>query len=142
MKRGRLGDWIGGGTIGVLMVACVEGESEMSPTPEAIAPTFTDVQETVLSVSCAFSGCHAGPSSSADLNLSVEDVYGVLVNVPSSQIPTVLRVKPGDAANSYLVQKLMDVDGIVGDKMPPDGSIEEERLNTVVDWIDAGALLN
>lgn len=114
-------------------------DDSSSPTPEETPPTFQFVEEKVLTLSCDFSGCHAGSSASAGLDFSEADLYTRIVNVASTQRTEMLLVKPGDATNSYLVQKLTDAEGIVGDKMPPDGEIEPEYLQAVIDWIDAGA---
>ena len=71
--------------------------------------------------------------------LDAANSYGALVGVPSSEQPGVLRVKPGDAANSYLVQKI-EGHAAVGARMPlglpplPDATILVIRQ-----WIDSGA---
>ena len=44
--------------------------------------------------------------------------YGATVNVPSTQQPQVLLVKPGDADDSYLVRKIEGAPGISGLQMP------------------------
>ena len=49
--------------------------------------------------------------------------------------PTII---PGDPANSRLVQSLIGThpNGVV---MPPDGSLSEADIQTIVDWIEGGA---
>jgi mono/diheme cytochrome c family protein len=46
---------------------------------------------------------------------------------------------PGDAANSILVKKLLGTDGGI---MPPSGSLQNDLIQLIIDWINAGALDN
>lgn len=130
----------------VLVLTCIlsacDSEDDETSTPTATPPTFQFVDARVLTLSCDFSGCHAGSSASAGLDLTVEDRYSRIVNVASVERPELLLIKPGSSAESYLVQKLLGLEGIEGDKMPPDGAIEEEYLRAMIDWVDAGALNN
>ncbi len=47
-------------------------------------------------------------------------------------------IVPGDAQNSLLVQKLLGT-ASVGGIMPPGGKLPEATIQTIVDWINAGA---
>jgi hypothetical protein len=54
-------------------------------------------------------------------------------------------VTPGDAAASFLVQKLVQHDGralpgVFGDPMPPQLELEPSRVGAISAWIDGGAL--
>ena len=49
------------------------------------------------------------------------------------------RVAPGDPDNCYLIWKLTNMDGIVGDEMPPGALIADEKLQMVESWIRSGA---
>lgn len=136
----RSRSWTGALLFLSLWSGCEAADEETpSPTPTAASPTFQQVEQTVLTLSCDFSGCHAGSSASAGLDFSQPDLYARLVNVPSAQKPELMLVKPGAASQSYLALKLLEAEGIVGEKMPPDGEIEPEALQAVLDWIDAGA---
>lgn len=91
----------------------------------------------ILAQSCS---CHAGGVPSAGLDLSPEAAYAALVGVMSAAgIPF---VTPGDSGQSYLVNKLdgshADVGGS-GAKMPMGGELPGEQIDTIADWIDAGA---
>ena len=66
--------------------------------------TLSEVQSQVFDASCT--GCHSGSSPSRGLNLSEGAAYGNTVNVPSTEVPSLNLVEPGDADNSYLMQKL------------------------------------
>jgi hypothetical protein len=48
-------------------------------------------------------------------------------------------IVPGDANNSPLIQLLMKTNGVL---MPPSGSLSDEEIQTILDWINAGALDN
>ena len=69
--------------------------------------------------SCATStACHIGATAGAGLQLTPGISYGATVNVPSTQQPRLLIIKPGDPDNSYLVRKIEGGPGIVGLQMP------------------------
>lgn len=98
-----------------------------------ILPIFTNNG----SKTCAQAGCHAGGSPSAGQNLEAANAYASIVNVNSSENASLKRVKPGDAANSYLFQK------INSGAMPliggPLTQADKDKIST---WINEGALNN
>jgi hypothetical protein len=47
-------------------------------------------------------------------------------------------VIPGDAENSLLAQKILGTHTI-GTIMPPGGTLPDEEILLILDWIDAGA---
>ena len=65
--------------------------------------------------------------------------FDALVGVPSSQVPMVNRVDPGDSEMSYLVWKLEGRSGIVGARMPLGGALPQQDIQLSREWIDAGA---
>jgi hypothetical protein len=81
--------------------------STFSPTSPTV--TFSaDVMPIVLR-SCAFASCHgseSGPTGGMYLGADEEATYENIVNVPSNDVPTMMRVKPGDPANSFLQHKI------------------------------------
>jgi hypothetical protein len=84
--------------------------------------------------------CHS-PSVSAGLSLAPENAFAALVNVDSSQDPTVKRVVPFSADSSLLFRKINCNNPGVGSRMPqglPSLSLDEQRL--IRDWINQGAL--
>jgi hypothetical protein len=129
--------WVGGLAL-VALGACSGGAGsgsmmgEMPPTTGGTSPTsmasFDSIQANVFTPKCA--GCHSGPSPPKDLNLDATHSYGDLVNVPSTEQPTVLRVKPGDPADSFLVQHI-EGEG--------DGASTTD-LSFIEQWIAEGAL--
>jgi hypothetical protein len=121
------------------------------PNPCEGAPTVsfaTDVLP-ILVESCSFSSCHAGAQPDAGLDLTEGNAYAELVNISTSQCNgSRVRVVPGDAAESYLVDKLRGVDMCgTGQKMPrtyPPGSNAApwtpEKTSIVEAWVCGGAL--
>jgi hypothetical protein len=61
----------------------------------------------------------------------------MLVGVASSQNAGIERVAPNDPDNSYLIQKL---EGTAGAQMPPSGPLDPADINTIRQWISAGAV--
>lgn len=111
-----------------------------NPLPEAA--TLSEIQSNIFNRSCAFSGCHAGASPAAGQNLSAGQSFSNLVNVPSSQNAAFIRVIPGDPDNSLLIRKL---EGPVpfGSRMPLGRApLDDSEIQSIRDWIDAGALDN
>jgi hypothetical protein len=107
--------------------------------------TFDVIQERIFSGhGCNVSTCH-GPLGQANLDLRYGAAYGSLVDVPAFNAVALaagkLRVKPGDAAASFLSQKLH---GTLlpgeGSQMPLVGTLLDAVELAVVDaWINAGA---
>jgi hypothetical protein len=47
-------------------------------------------------------------------------------------------IVPGDSRNSLFAQKIMGIQA-EGDEMPPQGLMDEARIQLLIDWINAGA---
>lgn len=92
--------------------------------------------ELVFTQSCAFSGCHGG--GAGGLTLTGDGDHGTLVDVASADGAATLVI-PGDADNSYLIQKMEGSSGITGDVMPPTGALDQATIDLVREWIDSGA---
>jgi hypothetical protein len=96
--------------------------------PPPLTADFDSIQTNIFTPICA--GCHSGPNPAANLNLDAAHSYSDLVNVPSTEEPTLDRVKPGDPSDSFLVIHLTeDGDGAPASDIP-----------FVVQWITDGAL--
>jgi hypothetical protein len=109
------------------------------PPPETA--TFTRVKNEVFTRSCALPGCHAAPRETANegLVLSEGEAYGNIFNVPANQNPSLMRIKPNDPDNSYLVRKITPFTDINGGRMPQSGSITDAQRKLVTDWVLRGA---
>ncbi len=113
-------------------------DTDVSDTDGA---TFAAV-DVILQRSCATYGCHAGPELVTGLDLSSGQAYGDLVNVPSFEAAGLDRVKPGAAANSYLIAKLageQESVGGAGDRMPSPFGLSADELDLITAWVNAGA---
>jgi len=118
------------------------GGSDPVMNPGGGAPTLLQVQSQVLTPHCALSGCHVG-GGGAPFGLDMSSVSASstsLISVSSSEIPGMLRVVPGDAANSYMYWKLSGNPNILGDPMPASGGpLSGSNLALIASWIDGGA---
>jgi hypothetical protein len=81
-------------------------------------------------------------------NLTAGHTFANIVNVASIEQPSLLRIKPNDAANSYLVKKILGAAGITGSRMPfgcgttSDPCLDQATIDMVVTWVNQGALDN
>jgi hypothetical protein len=104
-------------------------------------PTFESIQATVFTPIC--SKCHIGSSAPEGLQLDAAHSYNLLVGVPSTEQPNVLRVKPGDPTDSYMVRKIegvMGVDAISGGQMPlGETPLPQENIDAIAQWVMNGA---
>ena len=63
-----------------------------------------------------------------------------LVGVSSSELPSVLRVDPGNPDNSYLVQKIEGAPNIVAAQMPLNQPpLSTNQIDAIRQWILNGA---
>ena len=130
-----------------LIVGSIAG-CPSSPDPGDAAPTW-DYVSGVLATNC--SPCHTSgagfPSADPMNGLGEADTaYDQIVDHPAAEAPGLDRIEPGDSANSYLIHKLrgthVDAGGS-GDRMPDGGPFfEDEVIDAIAEWVDAGALQN
>lgn len=113
----------------------------LSPGGGASGPLtadFASIQAHVFTPICTV--CHAGAGAPQGLRLDATNSYSLLVGVPSTEVPAVLRVKPGDPTNSYLIQKL-EGHAAVGARMPFGGPyLDAATIDVIRQWITDGAL--
>jgi hypothetical protein len=99
---------------------------------------FQSIQDNVFTPICT--KCHIGAGAPQGLQLDAAHSYALLVSVPSSEQPTVLRVAPGDPDNSYIIRKLQNTGGISGAQMPLGGPyLPQSTIDVIKQWITAGA---
>ena len=85
---------------------------------------------------CAGADCHN--AGTGGLTLGSGDDFDALIDVPSQEMPTMLRVLPGDPLRSYVFLKLRCEGGIAGECMP--GGVAQPYIARLFhDWIEAGA---
>jgi mono/diheme cytochrome c family protein len=105
--------------------------------------TLTQLQTDIFTPKCA--SCHDGsnPPGGAlpgSQDLRAGHTFASLVNVASLEKPSLMRVKPGDSANSYVIHKLEGGPDIEGSQMPLVGCcLDQATIDQVKAWIDAGA---
>ncbi len=104
--------------------------------------SFAASVQPIFSARCALPGCHTSSFPAGGMILTAGQAYGNIVNVMSSEV-MLMRVLPGDTANSYLYRKITNAPGIVGAPMPF-GSfpLPAQQITTIGDWITQGALDN
>jgi len=109
--------------------------------PIAFAPTFTNIQNNVLTPICT--QCHIGASAPLGLRLDAANSYDSLVRIPSAEEPNFLRVNPGNPDISYIIRKLEGGPDIIGDQMPRGlAPLNQTVINAIRVWIAQGAPRN
>jgi mono/diheme cytochrome c family protein len=103
----------------------------------ALSADFQSIQDNVFTPICSV--CHVGGGAPMGLRLDAADAYNLLVGVPSTEVPSILRVKPGDPDNSYIIQKL-EGHASVGARMPFGGPyLTADTISFIRQWISNGA---
>lgn len=110
--------------------------------PPSNAPTLTSLQSSIFSPKCAVPGCHTAPAPEQGMDLTEGHTYAFTIGVDSNELSGFKRVVPGDAADSYLYMKLAGDPRIVGERMPFGGMLTAAEIESVKQWIDAGAQNN
>ena len=113
----------------------LNGSSSGGTVP--LSADFDAIQANVFTPICSV--CHIGATAPEGLMLDAAHSYNLLVNVPSTEVPSLLRVKPGDPSNSYIIQKL-EGHAAVGAQMPlGETPLPASTIAFIVQWITNGA---
>jgi hypothetical protein len=124
--------------------ACVGsgvGVPNDEPDPEAVPKTYAELQAMIFDPMCA-TPCHHGGAAPKGLSLESLRAIKNLVGVESVEVPSLLRIAPGQPEQSYLVIKLLPADTRrIGSRMPRTGPpfLSTRQINVVKRWIAAGA---
>jgi hypothetical protein len=125
--------------------------SSFDPCPQAVLLTspeglrmnrrFRWLAITVALAAGLPAACSApSPSETAPAPQPAGKAYAGLVNVVAAQCSDQRkRVLPGQPSQSYLIDKMMNVDICFGSKMPKLGALPQGQITTVADWICEGA---
>jgi hypothetical protein len=122
------------------LAACGSGDGFVGSggSVGSLAPNFDSIQSNVFDQLCVH--CHSGANAPAGLRLDAANSYLNLVAVPAREQPSLMRVAPGDANNSYLIQKLEGT-ASVGGRMPAGlPPLPQSDIDIIRQWIGDGAL--
>jgi hypothetical protein len=102
---------------------------------------LSELEQQVFLTGCSFDACHGADSPQQGMRLKAPpSVWGELVNRPSMEVPTRMRVVPGNPGASYLLEKISQSKPAVGEQMPPGQPLTADKIAMVRAWIAAGAL--
>ncbi len=120
--------------------AMVESDDPLAIGTSAPPGSLDDLHERIIAKRCSGQPglCHNGQF---EPNLSTPALtYAYLVNRPSIEKPSLVRVKPGNAAQSLFIDKIRNRNG-VATQMPLGAEpMEEAEIQALEAWIDQGAL--
>lgn len=120
--------------------AMVESDDPLAIGTSAPPGSLDDLHERIIAKRCSGQPglCHNGQF---EPNLSTPALtFAYLVNRPSIEKPSLLRVKPGNAAQSLFIDKIRNRNG-VATQMPLGAEpMEEAEIQELEAWIDQGAL--
>ena len=139
----------------VLLIASFSMESCTEKSDEAIdggalaKDTWAIIQDDILTLSCATSGCHGSTSDANyaqhNLLLNSTNAYDNLINIisknPAAKTAGLVRVKPGDYMMSLLFQKIdCQTPAKYGATMPLGGAnLTSGQIEFIKQWIIKGA---
>jgi len=121
------------------LVAACSGDSgsEGDPDPRSGPPCPTSIDEVasqVFEVSCVDAGCHGSNDRAGGLDLQATALELELYGKEAALCDGEARVVPGDAASSYLIDKLRGTG--CGAQMPILGPLPNETIDCIAAWID------
>lgn len=123
-------------TFAILLLSCKDeltGVDDSSIVFPAANVSFGRHVEPLLQQRCAVSGCHAGSTPAAGLNLQTPAYSNLMNHQPR-------LVVAGAGNNSLLIQRL---DGRIQPRMPLSGNpLNQNQIDGIKKWIDEGALNN
>jgi hypothetical protein len=130
-----------------LVAACADFEGIVNSTgglPDVVveAPQFQRDILPIIERRCGIGGCHSTNAHQAGLVLTRESAHAALVNKPSQLRLGEVLVRPGDAANSWMVIAIGDDAARRGSlaRMPlGSGALTPNQIQTIVNWINRGA---
>jgi hypothetical protein len=103
-------------------------------------PLFEQIQTSIFDVNCALSGCHAGSSPQAGMNLTAGQSYDNIVDVASTERPDLRRIDPNNPDESYMLMKLRGDPEILGSRMPLGRTpLSTEQIDLIREWVGQGA---
>ena len=101
------------------------------------APPLVRVRGEIDQVCSNADGCHG--SGAGNMGLTPGNEFAAMINVASSEMPSLKRVLPGDPEHSYVYMKVACEGGIDGQCMPLSSGFDPRIKQMFHDWIEAGA---
>ena len=126
--------------LSVLLFAACGKDKTTKPSTVKEDPSFGSDIQPVFTANCALSNCHASPGQ-AGMVLSQSVAYVNTVNVNSTEVPSMMRVRPALPDSSYMILKLEGRQS-VGLRMPPTGPVSTSTIQLIRNWITKGAQNN
>jgi hypothetical protein len=132
--------------MGGLLVGCADFEGPTATGNGAdtvvVNAQFNRDVVPILELRCGIGGCHSKAAHQAGLVLTPDSAYRALVGQPSRTRGGQVLVRPGDAANSWMVIAIGDDatkrQGL--SRMPlGSGPLTPNQIQTIVNWINRGA---
>jgi hypothetical protein len=127
--------------------ACADFEGIVNSTgglPDVVVeiPEFQRDIMPIFERRCGIGGCHSESAHQAGLVLTRLFAHAALINRPSQTRQGEVLVRPGDAANSWLVIAISDDAarrmGLA--RMPlGSGPLTPNQIQTIVNWVNRGA---
>ncbi len=109
----------------------------ISSAPQPLLPELQSIQDQVFTPICTT--CHAGAAAPLGFRLDASSSYAMLVGQPSVEVPSLMRVAPGQPDSSYIIQKL-EGHAAVGARMPLGGPyLPQSTIDVIRQWILDGA---
>ena len=127
-----MGQWIDDGADCANQTGDGDGGGEGSGGDDGAGSSAGPEAATAIIMNDHCSSCHSGASPIGGFGVEV-DLCDQLVNQVGNSGMTL--VVPGDADGSLLVQRMLDE----ASPMPPNGLLDQPDIDTVKDWINAGA---
>ena len=124
---------------GIALVVACGGESVPTddPGPRSGPPCPTSLEELssqVFQVSCVDAGCHGSNDRAGGLDLQASALEAELFGAAAALCDGEVRVVPGDAMSSYLIDKLRGTG--CGAPMPILQPLPTETIDCIEAWID------
>lgn len=130
-----------------LVAACADFDGVVNSTgglPDVVVelPQFQRDIMPIIERRCGIGGCHSESAHQGGLFLTRDSAWKALVNRPSQLRQGEILVRPGNAANSWMVIAIGDDAarrlGLA--RMPlGSGPLTPNQIQTIVNWVNRGA---
>jgi hypothetical protein len=131
MTRLPLSVILGALTLGGTVSGCKDKTEDTGTEPVV---TYEEVLNDVLIPSCGFNACHG--EGEGFLTISEGQTEEEWLGLESDALPGTMLIEAGSASTSYLIKKIEGASDIEGNVMPPNGIMDQSRINKVRSWID------